>query len=199
MANVQVPGFIPLRSTIAGATIANKRHRVLTNNTTAIAKGDAVIIDANGAVLVASTATAAVASVAQGASYIDSDGTRVERHHLPAATLYTSSGVNPSNASYVYIVDDGYNTVYEASVDEAIALTDLGLNYKMVLGTLTTNGYSGHELDATSRAVTATGLPWRVHNFIDRPGHDPDAADAHVECRINLGLIEPALSAEEGE
>lgn len=198
MANVQCPGFIPLRSTVAGATIANKRHRVLTNNTTAIAKGDAVKIVATGDVVVSSSATAAIGSVAQGASYI-LDGIRVERPHLPAATLYTSTGVDPSNASYVYIVDDNYNTIYEASVDEAIALTDLGLNYQLVLGTLTTNGYSGHELDATNRAVTATGLPVRVHSFISRPGNDPDTADAHVECRINLGLIEPALSQEEGE
>lgn len=201
MANVQCPGFIPLRSRVAGANIALARKRVLTNNTTAIAMGDAVAKQATGDYIVVAAAGTTVSSVARGASYI-SDGQRVERKHLPAATLYTSSGAHPNNASYIYVVDDPVNTVFEASIDEAMALTDLGLNYNMVLGTFTTSGYSGHELDATSRAVTAT-LPWRVNEFIMRADNDVDAADAHVECQIsvgatanNAGTDSPAIAAD---
>lgn len=191
MANVQHPGFLPISR--GGTTCEMVRKRVLTNNTTAIFKGDACIIISTGDVTVTASTNTAVAGVSMGASYVSS-GERLDRKHLPAATLYTSSGVNPDNASYVYLTSNNESQEYEASIDEAMALLDLNLNYVMVLGAgSTSTGLSGHELDATSRATTAT-LPWRVTDFIIDPKFDVDAADAHVKCRINAGMIEPALT-----
>lgn len=194
MANLQVTGFIPHR-VIGGGTIQYRRQRVLTNNTTAIFKYDAVKAVSTGDYLVASATNTAAASVSIGATYTNSVGVRIEDEYLPAATLYTSSGVNPPNASFIIVVDNEVQTEFRASVDEAIALTDLDINYQMVLGTgSTTTKLSGHELDATSRGTTAT-LPWRVTQFVlNSPEVDVDAADAHVFCRINRSLSEPALS-----
>jgi hypothetical protein len=89
-------------------------------------------------------------------------------------------------------VDDMVNTKFRCSVDEAIALTDLGLNYQMVL-TIGTGNWSAHELDATSRGTTAT-LAFRVIDFIlGDPKSDPDAADAHVVALACAAEREPAL------
>lgn len=194
MANTQLGGFQPY--TKGNQTVECVRKRVLTNNTDRICKGDAIdTVGGNGDVYAHTTEAGEVYSVQWGgASYVTAADGRIERMALPAATLYTSSGVDPANASYIFCVDDMVNTKFKASVDEAIALTDLGLNYAMVL-TVGTGQYSKHELDATGRAVTAT-IPWRVLDFAPlAPPHfnDIDAADAHVICVVNAGLREPAL------
>jgi hypothetical protein len=107
--------------------------------------------------------------------------------------------VAPENASYIYITDDVLKVQFLASVDEAIALTDLNLNYAVVLGTgSTVTGLSAHELDATGRAVTAT-IPIRVKEFvIGDPSSDVDLADAKVICQINCDPTTPATSASLG-
>ncbi len=193
MANTQVAGFQPYSK--GNQTVELVRKRVLTNNTDRICKFDAIDNAAGtGDVYAHTTEAGEVYSVmGGGASYVDTTG-RVERLALPAATLYTSSGVDPENASYIYCVDDMVNTKFKASIDEAVALTDLGINFQMVL-TVGTGSYSKHELDATSKAVTAT-IPWRFLDFapLDLPRfNDPDAADAHVICLANAGTREPAL------
>lgn len=192
MANVQMAGFHP--HTRGGATPELVRKRVLTNNTTAIFKGDALDLQTGGDVIVTATTNAAIYSVQWGGASYMSGGDRLERKHLPAATLYTSSGVDPVNASYVYCVKHMQSQEFLATCDEALALTDLNLNYVMVLGAgSTTSGWSGHEIDATGKATTAT-FPWRIVDFLlGDPKSDPDAADAKVVCYANAGRREPAL------
>ena len=190
MANIQIAGFQPHRKS-GGGRISYRRARVLTNNTTAIALYDAVSIGSAGETVVASAVDTAISSVSGGASYVDTAGARVGAKVLPAATLYTSSGVAPENASYVFVVDNSLEVDYLCSIDEATTLTQMNLNYKMVLGA-NTNGISGHELDATTPATTAT-FPWRVQDFVISADSDPDAADAHVLAKINAGMWEPAL------
>lgn len=198
MANTQVAGLQPYR-VLGGGTVAYTRGRVLTNNTTAIFLYDTVVPVTSGDWIVTATGTTYVGNVSAGAVYTDATGVRVQRKHLPATTLYTSSGVAPENASYIYICDDVVRVQFLASVDEAIALTDLNLNYAVVLGAgSTVTGLSGHELDATGRAVTAT-IPIRVKEFvIGDPSSDPDAADAKVICQINCDPTTPATSASLG-
>lgn len=192
MANVALAGFQP--ESRGGMTTELIRKRVLTNNTTAIFKGDALDGATTGDVIVTATTNAAIYSVQWGGASYMSSGDRVERVFLPATTLYTSSGIDPVNASYVYCVANLQSQVFQASVDAAIALTDLNLNYIMTLGTgSTTSGLSGHLLTATSRATTAT-FPWRVTDFvIGDPRSDPDAANCKVRCMANAGRREPAL------
>lgn len=198
MANTAVKGLQPY-AVKGGGSITYRRGRVLTNNTTAIFMYDAVVRVNTGDYVVQSTGTTATESSAAGAVYTDAAGTRREAKYLPAATLYTSSGVAPDNASYIYLVDNVVNTSFRASVDAAIALTDLNLNYAITLSAgSTTTGLSGHELTATGRAATAT-IPIRVENFIiGDPLNDVDAAHASVVCYINAAFDEPALTASLG-
>lgn len=191
MANLALAGFQPARRS-GGGTISYRRARVLTNNTLAINLFDAVVIDSNGDTLQASTTTTAVSSVSNGASYIDANSIRVGAKGLPAATLYTSTGNTPDNASYVFVVDNSLEVDYVCSVAAlAIAMTDMNLNYAFVAGT-GTNGISAQTLTATGRATTAT-LPFRVQDFVYAGDNDPDVIDCHVFAKINAGMWEPAL------
>lgn len=191
MANVQLPGFIP--HTKGGQTVELVRKRVLTNNTTAIFKGDWLDSVTTGDVIVNASATVDGYSVQWGGASYVSGAERLERRHLPAATLYTSTGVDPANASYVYCVDNMVSQKFRATIDEAITLANLGENFRVVLGAgSTTSGLSGHELDATSSGTTAT-QPWRVLDFFFDLKYDVDAADAAVVCLCNAGNREPAL------
>ena len=194
MANTQHPGFYPSRATNGGA-ITYTRKRVITNNSAPIGLQDAVKIDTNGNVLglgTSSTQSAAIQSVAMGVSYVDSTLGRISAKNLPASTLYTSSGIDPDNATYVFLVENPVNVIFRASVDEAIVLADLYSNMEIVLGT-PSNGQSIQELDASTKANTAT-LPIRVVDFVFQSDNDVDSADAHVFCMVNAGQIEPALT-----
>lgn len=194
MPNTQVTGFMPAKTTSSTGTIVYQRRMVGTNNGTAIFKFDAVVPASTGLWVVASSVNTAVGGVAVGASYVDSNGVRVGKDYLPAATTYSGTAVDNPNASYIFVAK-GEDAVFRASVDEAIVSTGLGVNYVMVLGAgSTTTGRSGHELDATGATTTAT-FPWRVEEFVlGDPLVDPTAADAHVFCRINRGLADPSLS-----
>lgn len=194
MANLQVAGFQPVY-VIGGGPITYKRGRVLSNNTTAIFKYDALKVAATGDYLVATATNTAPATVAVGAVYTDATGIRKQAEYLPAATTYSGTAFQSPNASYVIAVDNEVQTVFRASIDEAIVIAGLGVNYVMVLGTgSTTTGLSGHELDATSPNTTAT-FPWRVADVVrGSTESDPDIADAHVFCQINRSLTAPALS-----
>lgn len=196
MANIQHPGFYPARVYGGNGTITYARRRTLSNNTNAISLQDAVIRDSSGDTIRAATANVAVDSVAMGVSYVTSANGRQGAKALPAATTYSGSIVDPVDASYVFVVENPVNVLFRCSVDEAIAMTDLGINYAMVLGSAV-NGISGHELDATGRDTTNT-LPWRVTGFVFTPDNDVDSADAHVLALVNAGMTEPALSASTG-
>jgi hypothetical protein len=192
MANVALPGFIPVAK--GGLTVELERKRVLTNNTTAIFKGDALDATSSGDVIVTASTTTDLYSVQWGgASYI-SGGDRIERRYLPATTTYTSTTVDPANCSYVYAVVDMVSTEFQASSDAAIAQTDVGINYAMVLGTgSTTTGLSAHTLATSGRGTSAT-LPWRVIDFVrGDPKSDPDTTLCHMRCLANAGDREPAL------
>lgn len=190
MPNTQLAGFQP--HVRGGCTPRLTRVRVLTNNTTAIFKGDAVEKDGTGGFVAAATANDLIATVQWGGASYMSGQERLERKHLPAATTYSSSTNDPANASYIFVVADPVEQQFLASVDEAIVSTDLGLNYQMVLGAgNTTTGFSGHELDATGRATTAT-LPWRVEDLLrGDPRSNVDQADAMVICSVNGSQMQP--------
>lgn len=194
MANVAHPGFAPVMK--GNQTVELTRKRVLTNNTTAIFKGDAVVNATTGDVAVTTATTTSAYSVQWGgASYLNSGGDRIERKYLPAATTYTSTTVDPYNASYVYIVDDMVSTKFRASIPGATVLDRAGENYKMVLGAgSTSSGLSGHSLDSATPATTAT-FPWRMmEHVIGDPKCDPDGStNVHVICMLNAGSREPAL------
>jgi len=190
MANLALPGFQPARRS-GGSRITYLRKRVTTNNTLAINLNDAVVTDTNGNWLQASTTTTAVASVSSGASYVDANGVRVNAKGLPAATLYTSTGIQPENASYIFVVDSVLEIDLIASITTALTRADLNGATSFVAGT-GTNGISAQTLDSSGVNTTAT-LPFRLIDFVEAPDNDPDAATAHMYCRINASMYEPAL------
>ncbi len=199
MANSALPGFRPV-SVKGGGTVTYRRGRVLTNNTTAIFLYDAVVRAAGGDYTVTASTNSATEGSSGGAVYTDAAGTRREAKYLPATTLYTSSGVAPDNASYIYLVDNLVNTVFTASIAVgAVALTDLNLNLIMVLGAgSTTTGLSAHTLTSASKNTTAT-FPWRFENFvIGSPINDPDLVNTAALVTANCTFDEPALSASTG-
>src|SRR6267142_1023933 len=107
MANARKLGFLPTRMT-SGGTITFRKGRVLTNNTVAINFGDSIKRAATGDFVACTAGTDELilaSSVAQGVVYPQANGTRIEAKGLPAASLYTSTGVWPDNGSYVYMVD----------------------------------------------------------------------------------------------
>lgn len=192
MANTKHPGFLPLGPLNGGGTVNHQRKRIISNGS-AMYKGDAVVFDSSGNVLTATVTTTAVASVLMGVSYVNASNERVERHHIPASITYVGSTVDPLNSSYAYVVEDGEGTAFIGSISSAQALTNLENNYAMILTTGdTVTGYSKHELDGTTANTTNT-LPWRLNEFIFKPGNDVDAADVHVKLRINAGF-EPATN-----
>lgn len=192
MANAQRAGFRPSKVR-NGGHIELARKRVISNNTTGIFCGDAVIGVNDGGVVVATSSTAAIASIARGASYV-TGGQRVERKYLPAATTYSGTTVENENASYVYVVADALGVDYMCTADEALAVTNILNNFGIVLGTgNTATGMSQHELDA-STANTTNSLPMRLIEFCFGGDIDPDSADATVMVRINAGYVEPALN-----
>jgi hypothetical protein len=202
MANVRKLGIRPTRVS-GGGTITYRRTRVLTNNTLAIALNDCVKFAATGDIVACASGTdenILMASVSGGVSFVNTSSIRVEAKALPAATLYTSSGVNPDNASYCYIVDNAIMVEFEANVaNVAIALTDLNLNYPTVLtASSTVTGLSNHEINATGRAQATATLPWRVREFIFRADNDVDLIDVKVLAMINAGQGEPVTSAYVG-
>lgn len=199
MANVRKLGILPTRMT-SGGTITFRKGRVLTNNTVAINFGDAIKRAATGDYVASASGVdeqLLMASVAQGVVYTRSDGTRIEAKGLPAATTYTSSGVWPDNASYVYMVDQATLCEFEINVaNSAIALTDLNLNYPLVL-TASTTLFSKHEANATGRNTTAT-FPLRLREFVQRADNDLSLVDVKGLFQINAGQDEPAMSAYTG-
>ena len=197
MANARRLGFRPIKVS-NGGTVTYDKVRVLTNNTLAIGYRDAIKYVATGDVVAAAAGADELilqGGVAMGAIYTDATNVRRESKALPAATLYTSTGAEPENASFVYVVQDCVGVEFEQNVaNSAIALTDLNLNYPVVLTTInTTTLLSRHELNATGRAVTAT-IPWRVTGFVRRADNDISLVDCNVICKLNAGQREPALS-----
>lgn len=191
MANVQHPGFLPAQTT--GSAFTNRRWPVA-SSASRIRKGDATKFS-GASVALATSASTAVAGVGLHFVYTDSTGKRLDAVVLPASDTVSDTGVLPSDGNWCYMPDDEA-TIFVASIDEAVTTAELDLNFSMVLNTASAK-YSDHELDATSPAGTAT-IPWRFIGFVERPGVDPDAADAEVYCRINAGMVTPSTSVSTG-
>lgn len=201
MANVRRLGFIPTR-VAHGGTITHRKMRVLSNNTDGIFFGDCVKMTAAGDTLACHAGTdeqLLLSSVAQGVTFVNASNARVEAKFLPASTTYSGSSFEPELASYVYVVDNATMVEFEANVaNSAIALTDLNINYPVVLTAgSTTTGLSKHELNATGRATTST-FPFRVREPVRRADNDLSLVDCKVICMINAGQAEPVTSIYTG-
>lgn len=196
--NVALPGFYPSESNLGGGSISYVRRRALTNGSNPIACQDAVKADSNADILglgTSSTFATAVDGVAMGVSYIAADGTRVARANLPGSTAYTSTGVDPINATYVFVTEAADNIKYLCSVDTAMALTNIRNNFDINLAA-GVNGYSQQELRAASASGATTTTPFRLVDFVFAGDNIIDSGThVHVKAMINIGQTEPDMTA----
>lgn len=117
--------------------------------------GDAVKLKNDGTVEVAAATNALIGVAVHGAS----DGERVAVYDDP---------------NQLFVV--------QASASDVDAQTDIGLNYDLLAGSANSYGISGHELDSTSGATTAT-LPLRLVRIEPRTDN---ALGAQVDCVVRL-------------
>lgn len=104
----------------------------------------------------------------------------LKRKHRPAST-----------AMYALVVDapDVIFEIQEDAVGGALAVTDVGLNADIVVGSGdTVTGYSGMQLDTSTKATAAT-LPLKIIGFVNRADNEIASANAKVEVMINAHFV----------
>lgn len=185
MANKTLLGFRPLRN-INGMEIALTKVQAVSNPTTGIFKHDSVVWTGAGWDLATAGTSNPVGSICMGAEYRRSSDNKITKEpYLPSGTTYTEAD-GEDGVSWLWIVANPADTIFEAQVDEVIAETDMNLNYNFVATSAgsTVTGLSGQQLDATGRAITAT-LQFRVLRFVKNINNDRTLTNASVECMIN--------------
>ncbi len=201
MANRTTLGFRPDRNIDGGEVVLTKVQAV-SNPSTGIFKYDCVVWTGAGWDLATAGTSNPVGSVCMGAEYRKADNKITKEPYLPAGSTYTEAD-GEDGVNWLWIVANPAATIFHAQVDEAIAETDMMLNYNFVVTSAgsTATGLGGHQLDATGRVATAT-FQWRVLRFAKNVLFDRTLANATVECMINgnAGLAGrvPALNTTGG-
>jgi hypothetical protein len=180
MANVSRPvGLRPVRRIDGGGYQGQiETFHIPASDATAVFVGDIVKLagsaDANG-----------VATVARYAANTDLPigvvvGFVVDPTNLNQPSQYRAA----STARYVFVAV-GPDVVYEVQATGTTVVADVGLNAGVTFtaGSSTT-GQSGMELDATTKATTAT-LPLKILGWVQRP--DVDIADG-TSMKVNVLL-----------
>ena len=94
-------------------------------------------------------------------------------HHAASSTLA------------VYINDDPM-TIYEGQCDGTLAVTDIGLNADVTIGSgSTTTGASNMEIAASGAAVTQA-TPLKIMGLVEREDNDVASANANWLVMLNL-------------
>ena len=179
MANRDAPyGLRPVRH-LDGSPFNGQVERVYVpaTDSTAIFVGDAVksagSADTDG---VASVAQAAAGDAIRGVVVsVEYDPDNLNRTYRPAST-----------EAYLYIASapDIVFTIQEDAVGGALAVTAVGGNADLVVGTGdTVSGRSGMELDSSSATASAAQL--RILGFVHDPENEVASANARVEVMIN--------------
>lgn len=110
------------------------------------------------------------------------------------ATTGALLGVAMSYASaqgQTVLVADDPNQLFEVQADDVIAVTDVGLNCTLTGSPNTTYKRSGHELDASEKADTAT-LSLQILGISPEVGNAANSADNDVIVRINVHQLNNA-------
>ena len=158
---------------------------------TAVFVGDAVKLAGSAGNIVGCPVKATVAQAAatdpiygivQGFKHHEvSTGMDLSRRHRPAST-----------AMYVIVKPANHQDVYRIQADDdgaTLAVTDVGLNADIVVGSgSTVTGMSAMELDTSTKATTA-GLQVKIIGFDDRPSNQVGVANQDVLVRINQSVL----------
>lgn len=185
MANADRPSGFRFVGNIDGADPngALRAYSVDASNATAIFRGDALTLEADGNVTPAA-AGGVVLGICEGIK-LDPDTLATEHPgYLPASTAGT------------VLVRVGPNAMYEVQEDSDsanLALTDVGANIDLVAGAgSTVSGVSGHELDSDS-ATAAGSAQFRIIGKVDRVDNE-----VGTNCKWIVTVHESHLKATNG-
>ena len=191
MANVDNPhGFRPVRSQGAGYyTGGGNVYAVAAGDSQVIAPGDPVVktgtASAEGIPIVAQ-ATAGTANAITGVMISRTNGD---------GTLLQDSTLNTVASTLQYIlVEDNPSVVFEAQVTAAFAITDIGSNGNIVVGTSTLDGKSICEVNSTGFATTAAHqvkvlrLVRAVDNIVGTNSRVEVLLNNHTEANSAAGI-----------
>lgn len=182
MANTsRVQGFRPVEH-LTGAPYNGqaRMYYIPSSDGTAVAVGDLVK-------LAGSASTDGYPTVAQAAASDTKIIGAVVEVKFDPTDLNVPIYRRASTARYVWVADSP-DLIFEAQEDAvggALAVTDVGLNVDIVVGSLsTTTGASGMQIDTSTKATTST-LPLRIVGFVDRADNEIGSANAKVKVMIN--------------
>lgn len=195
MANPVRRGFWPVRRA-GGGRITYERVRVASAYATIICAGDLVRKEGTNGTFERAAAGESIWSVCVGVSYVNADSQRVESLVLPASTSYSASGFRPSDGSFLYIVEDAFNVIFETQMDGIMDqnTSDETLNYDMVqTATATAVLGSQQELNETTAATTTAQM--RLVAIVEDPSNDTSIANAKVLCSITESQAATAQTA----
>jgi|TARA_Y100000004_G_scaffold151897_1_gene174803 hypothetical protein len=182
MANINaVFGFRPVKKVGAGYNASAQNEYVIGNNeSSAIYQGDPVIMNANGAISVGSTAGAELIGVFNGCFYTD-----------PTTQKPTYSNYYPGSIAaddIVANVIDDPNALFEVKVDDTNggqAQVGSNANIATYAAGSTKTGVSGVALDGSSFA-TSSAANFRVVSLSTDPDNsDYASANASIIVKIN--------------
>lgn len=189
MANINsVFGFRPVKGQGAGYTAIGSNEYVIANGeSSAIFQGDPVVLNANGAISVGSTAGAELIGIFNGCFYDDPTTKK------PTFSNFYPGGVAQDNMK-AFVFDDP-NMLFEAKVDDTNggqAQVGSNANIATYAAGSTNNGVSGVSLDGGS-FTTNSGANFRVVSLsTDVDNNDYTAANASIIVKINLHSLTDA-------
>ena len=177
-------GFRPVK--MLGAAYngqGQNEYKIGNNEGSAIYQGDPVILVANGAIDVGSTAGAELIGIFNGCEYTDpTTGKPTFSNYYPASTNAADIMAN--------VIDDP-NAVFEIQADAAFPVADLAGNYD-ILATAgdTVSGTSRIELEVGTADSTVATLPLKAIDISQDPENsDVSSANTNVIVKINNHLF----------
>ncbi len=186
MANADIiRGLVPVR---VPTDREIKRFFIPASDGTALFKGDPIAITGTGDT--AGFAPSAVRATAGTTNPIAAVVVGFE----PLLTREPLKYRAASTACYALAIIPTQDTLFEIQSNAALAITDIGLNASIVFTQAgnTAYGTSGMELDASTKATTAT-LALKIRSFVERIDNEV-GADVKVLVSINNPQLSPAVA-----
>jgi hypothetical protein len=185
MANSDIPNGFRVVGTLDGSDYHGKQQRVcfLATDATATFLGDAVKITGSGSADGTSPSVAQCAAGDRLYGYL----TGLEPDFTDESSLSSANYRAASTLRYgtVVIADDAICTIQEDSVGGNLAVTNIGQNISIIVGSgSTVTGASGMELDSSTAATTNT-LIFRVLGLDETQGN---AVGTNARWRITANL-----------
>jgi len=175
-------GFRPVKMLGSGYNSSGQtEYKIGNNEGSAIYQGDPVILVANGAIDIGSTAGAEVIGIFNGCEYTDpTTGKPTWSNHYPGSVA--------ADDIKAYVIDNP-NVVFEVKVDDANAgQAQVGTNANIATYSAgsSKSGISAVKIDGSSFTTNA-GANFRVVGLSTDPDNDDFAsANANILVKINL-------------